>query len=471
MDGLDAGAQVSVPESRVDLKGRFNEYRIESTDGSVTTVAWRRFNEFKALDAALRAGAIADKPELPTATFLARYGITTTDVEDRRIHLQGYLQEVVGKAGECDALTTFLGPKQQESTDGNIITGADQHDGGASSAEQQSDAGRVLVRQRSHNIDVPTLAARSSGHVMLAGSPFAISPPDEFEGLFGDGAQYRDSDDWVHLEMSDSEEDPPAPEPAPEPASAPQTEASARSTTPPTREEQSAAADPTGARAAGGDSPTRREKKQARKDKQKVLAPYTPAVPTVVEASTQPVRRSYVAAARASVLLGETLPAEPTKVQMVAWLQRNSGATFLLEHKLNGDAKAVANARTRNQISDAYYLALVSKVDSDKLERLIFDTMDSDLDETIDRDELRYSPFEPALGQHWEQMSNGKPEVSRADWKRYVEAAKTRVGGAVGSFLADLVFDADVDVHHLLPGGSNHYGHSVAQHPMATSQC
>ena len=197
-----------------------------------------------------------------------------------------------------------------------------------------------------------------------------------------------------------------------------------------------------------------------------MLAPFTPAVITTV-ASAQPERRSYVAAARASVLLGEQLPAEPTKVQMVGWLQRNSGAVFLLEHKLNGDARAVANARTRNQISDAYYLALVSKVDSDKLERLIFDTMDSDLDETIDRDELRYSPFEPALGQHWEQMSNGK-QMSRADWKRYVEVAKTKVGGAVGSFLADLVYDADVDVHHLLPGGSNHYGHTVT---MATSQC
>ena len=92
----------------------------------------------------------------------------------------------------------------------------------------------------------------------------------------------------------------------------------------------------------------------------------------------------------------------------------------------------------------------------DKLEGLIFDTMDSDLDERVNRNELRYSPFEQTLGPAWDQIANGKPHIERSDWTRYVEAVKTKVGGAVEKFLAELVFEADVDVAHLLPQVAGH---------------
>ena len=374
-------ATVCVPQSRLVVDGHFIQYEVCAAWGARSTSAWRRFNDFKGLDAALRASAVADVPELPSASFFARYGITATDVDERRVRLQGYMQEVLTLVDveSSERLRDFLA--LQEPAD----------EPSPSDDEECDSPAGPLVRQRSASIDVPALAARSSAAHILAGSPFAISPPDEFHG--GGGGQGQGEEDggeafdlvatWVLLEDSDDEVDETPPSTTPSEAEA----QSALDLSGVASHEASSSGG--GAETAGSSpsaSPTRREKKETRKKKQeqKQQAARVPPAPSVVRTvTTQPPRRSYVADARASVLIGEPLPPEPTKLQMVAWLQRNASPAFLREHKLTGDPRAVANARSRDALADAYYLALVAKVPVEKLESLVFDTMDSDLDERV----------------------------------------------------------------------------------------
>lgn len=412
--------EVTVPRSRVVEEGNFVQYELRTRcvgKPDSEAVAWRRFNEFKKLHAALRAsddsGLAAELPELPSSTsFFARYGITATDIDERRTHLQSYIQDVVGRVGEHSALLRdFL-----------ALAAPCAARGGPAEREQHES---VTTPQRSENINVPQAAERSTSQAS-PGSPYAISPPDSYHG--DTQADVFDLASWVLLEDSDDED------------------------------EAAGAA----IRSAGGELKYAKTREPARDCcgstegvSEQAAAPSSDAAS---EAASAPAagaggkpRRSYVAAARASLLVGEALPPEPTKLQMVSWLQRNTSPGFLRENHLTGHPRAIANARSREELADAYYLALVAKVPVDKLEGLIFDTMDSDLDERVNRNELRYSPFEQSLGPAWDEIANGKHHIERSDWSRYVEAAKAKVGVAVEKFLADLVFEADVDVAHLLP--------------------
>ena len=390
--------EITVARSRV-AEGNFVQYELCTQRVSGRSVAWRRFNEFKQLDAALRSDpALKDLPALQSAGFFARYGITATDVEERRGHLQSYTHEVMRQVGEdSDLLRDFLA----------LDTTAEE----VPERREDSVAATAALPQPSASIEVPAAATRA-GAQESPGSPYAVSPPDSYHGE--EQAEVFDLASWVMLQDSDDEEDA-------------------------ARNELGSAASADAARSDGG-----------------AKAPADSALGTTMQPVGKPPRRSYVAAARASLLVGEPLPPEPTKLQMVSWLHRNASAEFLRENHLNGHPRAIANARSREELADTYYLALVAKVPIDKLEGLIFDTMDSDLDERVNRNELRYSPFEQTLGPAWDQIANGKPHIERSDWTRYVEAVKTKVGGAVEKFLAELVFEADVDVAHLLPQVAGH---------------
>lgn len=418
--------EVRVPRSRV-TEGNFVQYELctQGTDGP-KGVVWRRFNEFKKLNAALRSdsGLAPDLPDLPSAgSFFARYGITATDVDERRALLEIYIQDVVGQVGEgSDLLREFLA----------LDTPADQTETVVTAVKHES--ATTPTPQRSDSIEVPAATPRS-GNQAFSGSPYAISPPDSVHG--DEQAEVFDLASWVLLQDSDDEDE----------------TASHRNEgdggTPASKEHSST--NPEVPSGDGQGASAKHEERQVEgasaKNKERQAA-----VPVPISA-TEPVKpkRSYVAAARASLLVGEPLPPEPTKLQRVSWLHRNTSTEFLRENHLTGHPRAIANARSREELADAYYLALVAKVPVDKLEGLIFDTMDSDLDERVNRNELRYSPFEQSLGPAWDQIANGKHHIERSDWSRYVEAAKTKVGGAVEKFLADLVFEADVDVAHLLP--------------------
>jgi len=411
-----------VPRSRV-AEGNFVQYEL-CTQGAGGAdrpegVAWRRFNEFKKLNAALRSdsGLAADLPDLPSSgSFFARYGITATDADERRGQLESYIQEVVGQVGESsDLVREFLAldmPTEQAE---------------AAATPENRESANPATPQRSESIEVPAATSYASAQT-FSGSPYAISPPDSCHG--DQEAEGFDLASWVLLQDSDDEEE------------AASTRNGGDGGGPAC--EQHSAASPEVPSSDGGarGAPVEHEERQA-------------AVSVPTEPPAKP-KRSYVAAARASLLVGEVLPPEPTKLQMVSWLHRNTSTEFLRENHLTGHPRAIANARSREELADAYYLALVAKVPVDKLEGLIFDTMDSDLDERVNRNELRYSPFEKSLGPAWDQIANGKHHIERSDWSRYVEAAKNRVGGAVEKFLADLVFEADVDVAHLLPHPVSH---------------
>jgi hypothetical protein len=410
--------EVRVPRSRV-AEGNFVQYELctQGADGGGEGVAWRRFNEFKKLNAALRSdsGLEADLPELPSSgSFFARYGITATDADERRAHLESYIQEVVGQVSEgSEILREFLALDTEQAE--------------AAARPEKRETPPTPTPQRSESIEVPGANPRS-GAQAFSGSPYAISPPDSYQG--DEQAEVFDLASWVLLQDSDDEEE------------AASTRKGGNGGGPASEQHSIASSDVPSNDGGPKEASAKHEEHQA-------------AVSVLTEPPAKP-KRSYVAAARASLLVGEALPPEPTKLQMVSWLHRNTSTEFLRENHLTGHPRAIANARSREELADAYYLALVAKVPVDKLEGLIFDTMDSDLDERVNRNELRYSPFEQSLGPAWDQIANGKRHIERSDWSRYVEAAKTRVGGAVEKFLADLVFEADVDVAHLLPHPAGH---------------
>ena len=414
-----------MPRSRV-TEGNFVQYELCSQGaGGLEGVAWRRFNDFKKLNAALRSdsGLAPDLPDLPSSgSFFARYGITATDVDERRSHLEAYIQDVVGQVGEgSDLLRDFL----------SLDTAADQTETAVTPEKHES--APKATPQRSERIEVPAATPRSSSQA-FSGSPYAISPPDSVHG--DEHAEVFDLASWVLLQDSDDEDE----------AASHRNEGNGGAPA----SMQRSAVSPEVPRSDGEGASTNHEECQAEGASSAKKRQTAGSVPI---SATEPVKpkRSYVAAARASLLVGEALPPEPTKLQMVSWLHRNTSTEFLRENHLTGHPRAIANARSREELADAYYLALVAKVPVDKLEGLIFDTMDSDLDERVNRNELRYSPFEQSLGPAWDQIANGKHHIERSDWSRYVEEAKTKVGGAVEKFLADLVFEADVDVAHLLP--------------------
>jgi len=408
---------VRLPSWRRDEEGDFTEYEcvVGSTEAGASTTVWRRFSLWKQLDDALPAELKARlETPFPRTPFLRSFGLIAEDDafrDSRRQLLEEWLRSVVEAAdGDAPAtLRTFLSDSPPPLPD------ALPEEPAAAEAAATS----PLARTPSESIDVPRSRTPPADKAPL-GSPLAVSPPDEHQ-------QQCDSDEWIVLTDSDEDE---GAEETPD-ARVPSPQAKILPAAPPSPS-------PTPAATASSEPEPEPQPEPAARD-----------------------QRSYVAAARASMLVGQTLPAEPTKQMMVQWMQDHCPHTFLKEHRLVGQTRSIANARTRQQICDAYYLALVAKIPEDRLESLIFETMDSDLDGTLDREELRFSPFESKLGHHWDALGTsrtgeGKPCATRADWKRFVVDTKQKVGGALSSFfLASLVYDCDVDCRHLLPVGQH----------------